>query len=198
MEVRPSPTWGLLRAGPRSPPSTRGQRDHRGGGEGPSALGRMGGTGRRRAWKKDPEPRCPPPLGRLPTAFGGGLAWQARPRAHCPQQSGSGRQWFSTGTLGPGPREGRAGRGRKAEDPPPAQGAPGLRKGQPPRKSREPPRAGGPTHLLLLLPVSPFLSPSLSVCAECVSPTRKRGWAGGGALRQPGTASSPLLRQWRL
>ena len=147
---------------------------------------------------KSPEPRRPPPLGRLPTAMR--EVWQGRgpPSTRCPQQSGLRQsmvqaQW--RWDLGP-ERAGLAGGGGQKTLLPP-RGVLASGRGSNTEGAESLPGPGGQTHLLLLRPVSRS-SPPLSVSVQGVSPTRKRGWAGGGALRPPGTASSPLLRQWRL
>lgn len=199
MEVRPPPTaWGLLRASPKAPHPRKPSRTTEGVGRGPSpwvgretlVAGAPGG--------KSPEPRHPPPSGRLPTTIR--EVWQGRglPRTRCPQQSGSNRQWFKHADTGIWAQRGQGWPGEGAQKTLPLpRGLPASGRGRNTARAESLPGPGGQARLLLPLPVSPLLSP-VCLCAECVSPTRKRGWAEGGALRPPGTASSPLLRQWRL
>lgn len=142
---------------------------------------------------KSPEPRRPPPLGRLPTAMR--EVWQVRgpPSTRCPQQSGLRQstvqaQWCWD--LGP-ERAGLAG-GGGTEDPPPAQGGPGFRKGQQHRRSREPPRARGadpspppPARVSLL-------SPSVCLGAVCLSHQEEGvGWGRGPPPARDSFLSSP-------
>lgn len=77
MEVRPPPhCLGPPESQPESPPSMQAQQDHRGCGEGPSALGRTGDAGRRCAWRKEPGASPPTAIREVAHHHQGGLARQ--------------------------------------------------------------------------------------------------------------------------
>lgn len=140
---------------------------------------------------KSPEPRHPPPSGRLPTAIR--EVWQGRgpPRTRCAQQSGSHRQWFKPADTGTWAQRGQGWPGEGAQKTLPLpRGLPeGAGTQQEPRAS--PGQGGRPASSspCLCLRSSPLC---LSLCSACLSHQEEGvGWGRGPPPARDSFLSSP-------
>lgn len=148
--------------------------------------------GRRRAWRKEPGASPPTAIGEVAHRHEGGLARQG-PTQHSlpPAERAPAGHGSSTVALGPGPREGRAGRGRGDRRPSPRPGGSWLQEGAATQKEpRASPGQGG-------RPTSSSSGPCLAPLPLCLSrcsvslPPGRGGGLGAGPSARPGQL--PLL-----